>query len=593
MYWLFVSATVVLTITVTFLLWSNRGKNNKKVSKESQEAIKRMNEGLTYQTLLQFNISKSKIEEAIDNDMPVVPHSFNMNITTDPYDFPKQLAKLQIPADQFYGVNFPIHDEDKANKPWYQNLINYLLNAPPVKDIRREFDEQLDEKALAQWEEAVVQKIYDTFEHTFVGLEKYDITSDHGVSLMAFSGIGCHYVKKVKTGDLQSDAVLVEHGETALKNAKFMVDLRVLGQFAVRAGFVKYGCCVYFNGDYEVLGIYVCEYDRLFTPMNTSNGDDGDEEQQQQHRAWEHAKWVYRVTAVTAITIEAHLLYTHEIEAQALVTSTREYLPFTHPLRRLLKPFCFRTVYINHSAAKNLIGRKQLVHRAWAYDYEQVNEIMNALQQSYKFELLENKFTEMSDVPDDVFPIATDMREYWQITRKFVDEYLSVYFRDDDELAHDKYVQSWYQQMLNALLVPTESEYRHDTKQNLVLVLTHLICNSTAWHQYAGNAIQEYLRRPNWGGSKIRDGESTQADIQAYIQAITIGILTGLPMPDLVNDWKFVLLEDEHQKETQRIFDEWQSELKEMSKRVNERNLHRRMPIVFVDPARLDCSVGI
>jgi len=213
---------------------------------------------------------------------------------------------------------------------------------------------------------------------------------------------------------------------------------------------------------------------------------------------------------------------------------------------------------------------------------------MNALHGMYKFELFKDKYfvKEMSDLPDEIYPIATDLKEYWDVTHKFVRNYTRIYY-DDETLQKDHFIPRWWKRLNEAL----RTEYSLNI-ENMENMLTHLIINGSAWHQYVGNAIQEYLRKPYHCGSKIRP-DAVQSDIQSYVQAVTIGILTGLPMPDILNDWKFVLLHDDKMKQTSKVFDEWQSDLKQMSQRVQERNAKRRMPIKFIDPAHLDCSVGI
>ena len=280
------------------------------------------------------------------------------------------------------------------------------------------------------------------------------------------------------------------------------------------------------------------------------------------------------------------------VEAQSLVIPTRECLPFDHPIRRFLKPHCFRTIYINHKTLLNLAGPDQLIQRAFAFDYEQVIKSMKDLYGKYEFKYLCNFFEGkgMEDVPDEIFPIQNDMKEFWGITHKYVNAYIKLYYPTDDDLRNDEYIPLWWKELVGG------SIKRQDLCDNLDLttvinVLTQFICNGSVWHQYAGNA-QEYLKYPHYIGSKIRAG-AVQADIQAYMQAITTGILTGVPMPDLINDWTFVLLKDEHLQDATNIMSTFQSELLSMSVRVNEKNEKRRMPFKFTDPKVIDVSLGI
>ena len=55
-----------------------------------------------------------------------------------------------------------------------------------------------------------------------------------------------------------------------------------------------------------------------------------------------------------------------------------------------------------------------------------------------------------------------------------------------------------------------------------------------------------------------------QADIQSHVQAVIVGILTDVPMPNIINDWIFVLLKDDNLKQTTDVFIAFQSELMKM-----------------------------
>mmetsp|Transcript_27376 Transcript_27376/g.24205 ORF Transcript_27376/g.24205 Transcript_27376/m.24205 type:complete len:589 (-) Transcript_27376:56-1822(-) len=576
----FNSATLIL---ISWLLLTKY--KGKKPSKLAQKLSKIINNGLTYQSRLQFLITKRAIEDAIDNDEPhACPHSYKMNILNKE---PGRLPKFRLSSEEDYGVVFPTKDEDKANPSWIKTTINSSVNLFPVKDRNLPFPKEvMDNKTFEAWEDNNVDKIYNSFEHTFIGLQSYDISSDKGISLMSFNGLGWHFMKKINrdSDDNKSnnDDPLKTY-EKELESAQYMIDLSILGQFPVRQGFVRYGCIAYYNDKYDIIGIFASHYKELYTPASDK-------------AKWEHAKWILRVTIATVSTIKCHLLESHEIIAHAFVIATRENLHFDHPLRRFLKPFCFRTIYINHSAAQNLVGKKQLVHRAWAFDYEQVIGILKALNGSYKFDLHKNRFKTngMTDVPDEHFPIQTDMNEYWEITHQFVANYLKIYYKDDEALNVDKYIPDWYSKLCKGLKLDKDNDPLCElTLDNVTDMICNKIFNGSAWHQYVGNTIQEYLKRPNWFGSKICDNLSTQSDIQSYIQAITVGLLTGLPMPNIINNWKFILLEDDKYSQTRKVFDDWQNELKAMSLRVIKRNETRRMPILFCEPSTLDCSVGV
>ena len=196
----------------------------------------------------------------------------------------------------------------------------------------------------------------------------------------------------------------------------------------------------------------------------------------------------------------------------------------------------------------------------------------------------------MGDVPDEVYPIEHDVNEFWKIVHKYVNCYIKVYWKTDEDLRNDKYLPLWWSELVSGSIKRKDlcDKLNIDTMTNVV---TQLICNGSLWHNFVGSA-QEYLKYPDVGGSKIRANQSYN-EIQNYVQALTVGVLTGIPMPDLINDWTFVLLQDEHLQQTRNIMCTFQAELLKMSVGVNERNEKRRMKMKFIDPKLMDISIGI
>eukprot|EP00486_Rosalina_sp_Unknown_P012128 CAMPEP_0201593118 /NCGR_PEP_ID=MMETSP0190_2-20130828/190830_1 /ASSEMBLY_ACC=CAM_ASM_000263 /TAXON_ID=37353 /ORGANISM="Rosalina sp." /LENGTH=247 /DNA_ID=CAMNT_0048052207 /DNA_START=218 /DNA_END=958 /DNA_ORIENTATION=+ len=243
-----------------------------------------VNNGLTYQTSIQFKFATANVGSAIETKQPYAcEHSFKMRIKDEPDKIPKKLERFKIPKGQNYNVSFPINDEDQVNPPWYQIAIGSMLNIPPIKDQNSKFPEDVisSDEAFKAWEDNTVGKIYKSFKHTFIHLQDYDISSDRGISLMSFNGLGCHYMKKINrdSDDNKSnnDDPLKTY-EKELESAQYMIDLSILGQFPVRQGFVRYGCIAYYNDKYEIIGIFASHYKELYTPASDK-------------AKWEHAKW--------------------------------------------------------------------------------------------------------------------------------------------------------------------------------------------------------------------------------------------------------------------------------------------------------------
>lgn len=115
--------------------------------------------------------------------------------------------------------------------------------------------------------------------------------SDRTLSLVAFQGLGAHRLEPVADDP---------------EGATWAVDLAWMCAFPVRDGLEPYGACAYFAADRSLQRIYTSHDDRTHRP-----GDSG----------WEHAKWRWRCTLFTAVTVADHLGWGHAPNPVA-ITST-------------------------------------------------------------------------------------------------------------------------------------------------------------------------------------------------------------------------------------------------------------------------------
>ena len=177
-----------------------------------------------------------------------------------------------------------------------------------------------------------------------------------------------------------------------------MSDFSILYQFKVRKPYERYGAVAYFDDEYEIVGIWWCHGNKMVLP------DDYD---------WNHAKWVWKTSFMCWITLQDHLFYSHLIEANALTLATMQTLPIDHPLRILIKPHTYRTTYINFSGSKLLIADYGLLHRMFAFDYDELIRVWNYGKLRYRFTLLPDYIhPSMRDVDQNVFGFYKDSLDF-------------------------------------------------------------------------------------------------------------------------------------------------------------------------------------
>ena len=126
-----------------------------------------------------------------------------------------------------------------------------------------------------------------------------DMSSDEGISQMAFYGIGQVMLKK---SDATADAEyevrykydrsiqMYLFKEMVKYDTKFIpfllpqVDLTALGKLEVKEGFAKYGAKAVFDKERKLLYIYVCTWGKNVYPPKEGTKNSVEE--------WNYAKWV-------------------------------------------------------------------------------------------------------------------------------------------------------------------------------------------------------------------------------------------------------------------------------------------------------------
>ena len=81
---------------------------------------------------------------------------------------------------------------------------------------------------------------------------------------------------------------------------------------------------------------------------------------------WERSKFRFRSSLFSLVTLVDHLYFLHLQLANFFVTSLREQMSDTHPIRRFLTPFTYQTISINDNAAHNLVAPRSMGPRNFA-----------------------------------------------------------------------------------------------------------------------------------------------------------------------------------------------------------------------------------
>jgi len=382
-----------------------------------------------------------------------------------------------------------------------------------------------------------------------------EMKSDSALSRLAFRSLGAWNLEGVE---------LAQYPDVVWK-----ADFSLLADFAVRDGFERYGATAFFLADQSLHHIYWCSQERDIFP--------GDPE-------WAHAKWVWKNSMLVQITIVDHLLRTHWTMASPITRASREQLSAAHPIRRLMHPFTFRTITINHKSSFSLVPVKGFIHRTTAMTSASHRRLLNQAADLVEYETFPDRCRrqKVHSLGASSPPIQ-DGLEYWELIHAFVGEFI------DNHYAHDTLIDDQELSGLWTALqrLPQSRNIGALSKEALVNYLTQVIWTVTGLHQYVGNPL-EFILQPSFLSTKIRPGKEV-ADIQATLQSFSIIGLTGLPQTPLLGDYTHLVDDPEDKACLQRF----QQRLEALAASIEKRNEARPEPFNSFNPRFMNCSVSI
>lgn len=377
--------------------------------------------------------------------------------------------------------------------------------------------------------------------------------------------------------DATSDAALARYVSQGLAahlleaagGAEYRVDLAFMEKYSVRPGFQRYGGVLYLSPSLEPVRIE--RGGRTFKP-----GGEG----------WEEAKLAFRSSVATGVTIRDHAVRCHMITANSAVVATRRSLPPRHPIRRLLMPFQYRTPTINWDALLVLVGPRAIFHRLFAFDWRGLTQLYADSKDAFRMETLPEELARKGVAHLADYAYAVDGLDYWNEVRRFVAEYVGLYFTSaacpDDDL-----LRFW-----NDLRRLSPDVMRLDNREDLIELCAHLIFMATAFHAQVGGTIGDNVADLGLGAPNVRVGRSVEEMLPSkntMYQAYMLGALTNVRMPKIVEDFSHLMLDSA----AAGLVGEFRDRLSDLSLRVADRNGSRYQPMTTFDPQYLEISVSI
>jgi len=344
------------------------------------------------------------------------------------------------------------------------------------------------------------------------------------------------------------------------------IELDFMRELQVREGFAKYGASVYFSKDRKVTRIV----------------RDGKEYLPSESREWEYIKMTFRGSLLTYVTAVDHLLGVHGASSNFMTTFSREQLPPDHPIRRLLKPFTFRSVYINYIAGTNLFSPSGFLHRTLALTLEGMAQTFNLAWGNFSYEAFPRRVERMGV---DGIPFNQDGLDLWHIYQGFVSKYVDQYYTSEEEVTKDVHLIAFWTEV--ARHQPPSAKQVPLSLDSLKTYLTYSIFAVSAMHNHFGT-LAEYFVDPSFCPLAWVEGELSSPPLYA-VRAGLLLCAAGFPQPRLLDDFSHIMLDDY----ARTLCHDFQASLRKQIKIVDKRNITRPQPFQSFNPGFLELSVSI
>jgi hypothetical protein len=385
-----------------------------------------------------------------------------------------------------------------------------------------------------------------------------DTTSDDAFSRFFFQGIGVTRLAKLPDGK------------------GFCADFDSLSKYKVKKGFERYQGKAFFN-PLGVLDHIEYKGKKYFPPNNHDN------ESKKNH--WEHLKFLLRSTALITVTTCENLTIGHLLWSNLTIAASISCLSPDHPIRRFLHIHTYRSAYVNQCAANMILSDRGALLHMTAWDYSELKKVIDDSYTTYKFESFSQflQRTGMYNVDPNLYPFGQDGMDYWNAVRKYVTEYIYLFYSNEQKLhADNEFVEFWTQLSatfpggLPPLLLP-----------NVIEVLTEFIFYVSGIHTHVGS-LGAYCRDPRFAAGCVGEGQTQAFPQHLYTQvALTVG--TAGQMPRMSQDWSHLL----PNKEAMGVWRKFHEEMCELQTTIEARNKSRKHPFNNFNPEYIETSIAV
>lgn len=261
-------------------------------------------------------------------------------------------------------------------------------------------------------------------------------------------------------------------------------DLRGLGQYEHHPGLRSLAVRVRFRVDAEARALRATQIE---SELGVATPGDG---------SWEPASRLALCAASTYLSLVRHFNWIHLALGSAMAIATRNALPASHPLRRLLWPHTYGTQQSNTMTTKGQMSPGGDFESIWSLTHRGMCELFARTWPAFPIVTMDpERDAARRGVLDAGFdtPGLDNLRALFDVMHRHATRYLAAYYPTDEALREDGSARAWLEEL--ARLTPNGLESvagREVTLAGTARLIGACIYLATVEHDALGSSLWNY-----------------------------------------------------------------------------------------------------
>ena len=261
---------------------------------------------------------------------------------------------------------------------------------------------------------------------------------------------------------------------------------------------------------------------------------------------WESAKKLALCAATTHVSLVRHMNGVHLAAGGPFAIATRNCLPASHPLRRLLWPHMFGTQYSNELITKGLMAPGGDFDSIFSFTHRGVRTLFQESYEEYDLTVLDpRRDAERRGIADAGFdtPALANREAHFDVMHAHALRYLQIYYGSPAALRNDRAVAAWTetldQLVPNGIRAVPDQEITVESTARLAAAFIYM---ATVEHEILGTGLWNYQMWTHVQPVRVyRNGKREPLDV--YQRLVNANFNLNVSRAQLLQDWSYLALD--------------------------------------------------